>query len=127
MRKPATTGWLRSREKKLMVCGLPSSRIWKSFFSRLEMKRPLSSVTVTGTITSFTSTFMAAPEVSGWSACDGCCDFAAGGAAPGEAPAPGGAVDGPGCDALCCAKPGTANNSDAQQTTTLSNIKKSCP
>src|SRR6478672_10304728 len=39
-----------------MVCSLPSSKTRKSSLARLETKRFLSSVTVTGTITSFTWT-----------------------------------------------------------------------
>src|ERR1039458_3138331 len=52
IRKPATTGCFSAWLKNSIFCGLPSSRTRKSFFTRLETKRPLSSVTVTGTMTS---------------------------------------------------------------------------
>src|ERR1035441_540408 len=52
IRKPATTGCFSAWLKNSMVCGWPSSRTRKSFLTRLETKRPLSSVTVTGTMTS---------------------------------------------------------------------------
>src|ERR1017187_943222 len=52
IRKPATTGCFSAWLKNSMFCGWPSSRTRKSFFTRLETKRPLSSVTVTGTMTS---------------------------------------------------------------------------
>src|ERR1039458_2427576 len=51
-RNPTTMGCFSSWLKNSILCGLPSSRMRKSFFNRLETKRPLSSVTVTGTITS---------------------------------------------------------------------------
>src|SRR5271165_104700 len=58
IKNPTTTGWLRSRVKNWICCSLPSSKIRKSFWSRSETKRPFSSVTVTGTMTSLTCTLM---------------------------------------------------------------------
>src|SRR5271165_870827 len=55
-----------------MLCSLPSSKIRKSFCSRFETKRPFSSVTVTGTITSFTCTRISV-EFEGLGACAGVC------------------------------------------------------
>jgi hypothetical protein len=51
-----TTGWLRSRVKYRIFCALLSSKTEKSFLSRSETKRPFESVTVIGTMTSFTET-----------------------------------------------------------------------
>src|SRR3984893_2111503 len=50
-----------------MRCCLPSSKMRKSFSSRSETKRPLSSVTVTGTMTSLTCTLMLFGCVAGLS------------------------------------------------------------
>src|ERR1039457_6125526 len=64
IRNPTTTGWLRSRVKNWMVCSLPPSKIWKSLLSRSETNLPLSSVTVTGTMTSLTWTLMSLLGIS---------------------------------------------------------------
>ena len=56
IRKPITMGCDCSWLKKSIFCSLFSSKILKSLFVRLETKRPLSSVTVTGTMTSLTET-----------------------------------------------------------------------
>src|ERR1035438_5947696 len=51
-RKPITVGCFGLWVKDRILCTRPSSRIRKSFCSRLSMNRPLSSVTVTGRMTS---------------------------------------------------------------------------
>src|ERR1035438_2017629 len=60
IRKPMTMGCDCSWLKKSIFCSLFSSKILKSSRVRLETKRPFSSVTVTGTMTSFTETLMGA-------------------------------------------------------------------
>src|SRR5260370_42604087 len=64
IRNPTTTGWLRSRVKNWMVCSFPPSKMRKSPLSKSDTKRPLSSVTVTGTITSLTWTLMSLLGIS---------------------------------------------------------------
>src|SRR5437773_837172 len=68
IRNPITTGWRSLWLKNSMRCGLPSSSTRKSLSSRLLTKRPLSSVTVTGTITSLVPVRITTP---GFAGCDG--------------------------------------------------------
>src|SRR5205807_1360688 len=51
-RKPTTIGCFSAWLKNSILCGLPSSRMRKSLALRSVTNLPLSSVTVTGTITS---------------------------------------------------------------------------
>src|SRR5258708_34935 len=64
IRNPTTTGWLRSRVKNWMVCSLPAWKMRKVALSKSDRKRPLSSVTVAGTITSLTWTLMSLLGIS---------------------------------------------------------------
>src|ERR1022692_154594 len=71
IRNPATMGCFSAWLKNSILCGLPSSRMRKSFFNRLETKRPLSSVTVTGTMTSVVDPLNCTRDGSGCGAAGG--------------------------------------------------------
>ena len=66
---PIVSGRSVSRVKYLIVCGLPSSRIVKSFFSRLGIRVPCLSRTDASTFTTSTSTLIDGRSSSGGFCC----------------------------------------------------------
>ena len=63
-RMPIVKGWSDSAEKYFRVCGLPSSRIWKSSFSNPGTNAPCLSFTLKKSCTTFTLTLMVSLESS---------------------------------------------------------------